>query len=588
VPSHPTNVPTENPTLLPTTIRPTTVPTVTPTIAYCPNGQAYASFPYSACTDCPKGYFSNRHYTCQTCPGGTAASAAGSSACTTCPDGTYSLGTNPYSGNGTVQVGDRCKDCIWPWTTSKEGSTSCNYFCLCLSSANSGIIIAIFTVVFVICLVATGTKSLVLLTFAFFPFLDILSDALYVSETKFYNYGLFISSATFLVAPNIMFVYKMYDIGALRPVFLVPLPTTTFFWLGWERGFPTAYGKLIPHLVFEHNDSLLKLMWSALGWILVLIMQFLSFMVFVLVALPPILLHVPFYVFWLALGFFLHQTKVIAIGRVWTLWFRVWTGTRYFDLPSLIDTGIMNESLFAEFVSETLPQLVVQITNNQLMNLWTPIGIFSSLLSIFMAASGVYRFVYWRFILGVPYEDVPIELSFGPGFTVKIPKSDMSSKDHFKQNNPQSEGVAELRAKKKPLFKSLSSKVFNSVVGAGSGDDMEAGQSGDAMGRAAGPGYEGQYAACDGGQLAAINGLLHENNVKIDVLNAELKTEQQERRQLQQQVEEQQQQIQDMQHEHQQQMQHVLRELQTLRAAVDEAAFSAVEPYPAAVPEHQV
>ena len=75
-----------------------------------------------------------------------------------------------------------------------------------------------------------------------------------------------------------------------------------------------------------------------------------------------ILLHTPFFIVWLLLGFYLHQVKSMSIGRVWTWWFRVWTGTNKFDITAAVDTGLMNESLFAEFVCETLPQLLIQST----------------------------------------------------------------------------------------------------------------------------------------------------------------------------------------------------------------------------------
>eukprot|EP01034_Spumella_vulgaris_P002239 gene2239-2914_t len=41
-------------------------------------------------------------------------------------------------------------------------------------------------------------------------------------------------------------------------------------------------------------------------------------------------LHFVFLTLWLVLGMFLHLTKVITIGKVWNVWFRVWTGSTLF------------------------------------------------------------------------------------------------------------------------------------------------------------------------------------------------------------------------------------------------------------------
>ena len=74
----------------------------------------------------------------------------------------------------------------------------------------------------------------------------------------------------------------------------------------------------------------------------------------------------------------------------------------------------MNESLYAEFILETLPQLFIQAVNNQYTGSWSILSIFSSGLSAFMAINGVYRFLYYTKYLKVQYTEVPLEISIGP------------------------------------------------------------------------------------------------------------------------------------------------------------------------------
>ena len=51
----------------------------------------------------------------------------------------------------------------------------------------------------------------------------------------------------------------------------------------------------------------------------------------------------------------------ILTGKVWTIYFRIWlAGSSKLDSSALVDTTLMNHALFAEFLTETLPQLALQ------------------------------------------------------------------------------------------------------------------------------------------------------------------------------------------------------------------------------------
>jgi hypothetical protein len=101
------------------------------------------------------------------------------------------------------------------------------------------------------------------------------------------------------------------------------------------------------------------------------------------------------------LGVFFFQCKVIAIGAIWNFWFLVWTGTYEHSIDVIVDTSLLNESLLAEFLMETLPQLIIQVYNTQIIGQWTSIGYFSSILSIFIAFNGLYRYGYYSFWRGI-------------------------------------------------------------------------------------------------------------------------------------------------------------------------------------------
>jgi len=68
---------------------------------------------------------------------------------------------------------------------------------------------------------------------------------------------------------------------------------------------------------------------------------------------------------------------------VWNFWFTLWSGrdAEVAKRTIKVDTGILNLSLLAHLMN-TLPQFFVQVSNNTLTQLWTPIAYFSTCLSI--------------------------------------------------------------------------------------------------------------------------------------------------------------------------------------------------------------
>ena len=87
------------------------------------------------------------------------------------------------------------------------------------------------------------------------------------------------------------------------------------------------------------------------------------------------------------------------------------SGTTEFDKQVEIDVAILNESLFAEFLFETLPQLCLQCVNNELTHTWNAIGIFSATFSVAIALHGTHRYFYYMFIMKMGFHEVPAEVS---------------------------------------------------------------------------------------------------------------------------------------------------------------------------------
>ncbi len=81
-----------------------------------------------------------------------------------------------------------------------------------------------------------------------------------------------------------------------------------------------------------------------------------------------------FILLWFAIGLFLFASKVMAIRAVHNTWYYIWTGCSDHDMTVEVDLALLNEALFAEFLFESLPQMIVQSMNNTLTSLWNPIG----------------------------------------------------------------------------------------------------------------------------------------------------------------------------------------------------------------------
>jgi len=160
------------------------------------------------------------------------------------------------------------------------------------------------------------------------------------------------------------------------PGFII-LGKPIFWWLSISRSDwrPTIAGEASSMAISE--DGPYRSYWN-LGVCLPMLafMQFfhcLGYIIWVLLSLPYL---VPLAIF----GIYLFQCKVMSVGHVWNFFFRLWSGSQHpaANKTVAVDTGVLNLSMFSHLMN-TVPQFVVQISNNTVTELWTPIGCTSKL-----------------------------------------------------------------------------------------------------------------------------------------------------------------------------------------------------------------
>jgi hypothetical protein len=247
--------------------------------------------------------------------------------------------------------------------------------------------------------------------------LDTISNALYLVETNFYSSTLFALVVFFHFLPDLVLLHRMHAVGALFPAFHIPRPAFmtdgTLFWLGLDgKGYPTWYGARLTY-TFERHDTLFKVMSFWFVWLACAAVQLGCTLLYAFLHLPYLMVHVPFWCLWLLVGLYCYNIKAMAIGKVWSAWFRVWLNSDRMDSPILVDTEIMNQGIFVHFVFETVPQIFLQTINNQLTASWGGLAIFSTVFSIFMVVNGCYRYLYYVVFLRTKFEDIPLEITIG-------------------------------------------------------------------------------------------------------------------------------------------------------------------------------
>ena len=209
-----------------------------------------------------------------------------------------------------------------------------------------------------------------------------------------------------------MFAYKLVCMKAyprlIRYVGL-EIMNDQHIWLSVSSdGLPLINGER-SSLSYEEHDGIEKVIWYWLLWILLVTSQ----VIFVVLSFIWYMVAIAFAAIWLLVGLFLYQTKMLAIGKVWNIWFVAWTRCNDFSKDANLDASLLNESLFHEFIMETIPQIAIQSINNSLIynGHFPAISLFSLAMSVFIAINGIYRYGYYLIWKGLKFDKIPLPLA---------------------------------------------------------------------------------------------------------------------------------------------------------------------------------
>lgn len=374
-------------------------------------------------------------YLINTCDDSSIASSNGST-CSSCPSNEYksafynnycqeTCDTGYYQSDPTHNT--ECNICPYPYTNTGTGNADCSVYCLCFQATIFYPILGSCLVLYLICIMV-GEYRLHIFIALFFPTLDVFTDLAYLLTNPFINSTAFSFGIIFYSYSIIVFNFKIISSGLL-------LKTP---WLTWKNPpFPmwTELKITERERIFEEHPEIhyliIELIFLAVKIPLTIglyLIQFIAWWIVKLVLLlPALLIGVPFLFVWITFGCFLHMTKTFCIGRVWNMWYRVFLLSDALDTNVALDTAELNESLFFEFLMESLPQFLLQVINNTLLEEWTMIGILSTSLSIYMSLNGFYRFWYLQYVKSMSFRDIPVGF---PGLEIEPgEKDDISMKN---------------------------------------------------------------------------------------------------------------------------------------------------------------
>ncbi len=210
-----------------------------------------------------------------------------------------------------------------------------------------------------------------------------LTDYIYWFTVSFKNGFLFIVYGGILfVFPTIPFIYELYHLRATPSMFLVYYPGKAFanswvglygifyFWLSMDpAGHPlyivrhrykVTYRNIGFH--FAEHESIPKLVYFVLSWVILIILQVVSLFPFYLWCL----LLTPYFTFLFITGVFAYQFKFMSFSSVWNLWFKYWVGhAERFEKSVIdnVDTDHLNKSIFMYFIVALGPILGTQFYN---------------------------------------------------------------------------------------------------------------------------------------------------------------------------------------------------------------------------------
>lgn len=316
-----------------------------------------------------------------------------------------------------------CTPCKYPYLAINSGSTRCFNISIGFDFYMTLSIVILLASLFIYFTSQAKERKYEAFLLMIFPTLDVLSDLLYICTTTFISDIILSLSLVSFILPNILFLAILRRANALIPSNLLLYPgfiyvSRNLIWLGVSNGYPLFDGEKLS-LSFDSHDSIPKITSYIVIWIVLILCQLVYLLIYLLVW--PIISFI-LILLWSIVGLYLFQSKCICIGPVWNYWFKQWIGDEKMKLLNLnkpddhIDFAILNESLLAEFLFETLPQLLIQSYNTILIEAVDGAYIFSVILSGYNTLNGLYKYGYHVLYKRIPVSDVPREIELLGGF----------------------------------------------------------------------------------------------------------------------------------------------------------------------------
>ena len=361
------------------------------------------------------------------CPAGKGIAKRGAVSCTKCPSGYYNPEDKSIVGNvdstgisklcltcDTLQFGDEfgtsCTECPYPKQSVIDDKDNLFYhkiypcsvinfrtYAQAVTAVEVVMVVLFFGCLYFVRSIPEGKeRSQLNILHAFglclyiaIPALDTLTDIAYVMTSNFYNYAIFALVLALVIVPNFYFLKHLWVVGARLRLF-IPMPK---------------------FIILQKYDTLFKILFTTI------------------LSIPWLILNSWFIIPWLIFGFFLHSTKVFSIGGVSNMWLQVWTGTDKYNVTHVIDVEVLNESIYFEILVETMPQLILQLSNNILLKQpWTGVQIFSVLLSGLNALNVLYKLIYYKCYKKMDLAEIPVEVKV---LGVEIIKLDPPERKHI-------------------------------------------------------------------------------------------------------------------------------------------------------------
>lgn len=233
---------------------------------------------------------------------------------------------------------------------------------------------------------------------------DLLSDILYVSVEAFWHPTLQWLCLAFALMPLVGLLYFYPPtIEFLRlPIDKMGFVPWPGMWLRW----PCMAGRVDPKTGSNSADDELLMvgcnaLYTLLRWLLFVVLN-IFYVLFVFIGWPLSVLIMTF------VGFVLFATKLLSIRFINARFLHVWRYTEEAQKGKELDHAVFladfNKMLVTELVSESIPQVFLQLINNR--ENYGPVAIISMIYSLLVIFSHAWRFL--RHVRrGTSWLDVP-------------------------------------------------------------------------------------------------------------------------------------------------------------------------------------